>query len=151
MAAPEPLAVCDADVELLVKKEMLAELVPVAVGAKLTVYGTLWPAASVKGRGSPLMVKAELLELAEDNVTLPPLAVIAPVWIWVVPIVTVPKLMDPGATPSVPLEVVAVPVRDTAIEGSEAFEAKVRVAVLVPATAGAKVTDKVALLPAVRV
>jgi len=41
MFAPEPLAVSDAKVEALVKKEMLAEAVPVAVGAKVMVKGTL--------------------------------------------------------------------------------------------------------------
>jgi hypothetical protein len=41
MAAPEPLTVCDADVELLEKKEILADAVPVVVGAKLIVKGTL--------------------------------------------------------------------------------------------------------------
>ena len=64
---------------------------------------------------------------------------------------TVPKLMDPGVTPSVPLDVVALPVRETATEGSEALEVRVRVPVLVPAAVGVKVTDRLALLPAARV
>jgi len=41
MVAPEPLAVSKAEVELLVKKEMLAEDIPVAVGANVTVKGRL--------------------------------------------------------------------------------------------------------------
>jgi hypothetical protein len=76
--APEPLAVSRADVELLVKKERFAEAAPVAVGPNVTVKGTLWPAASVNGRVSPPTVNAELLELDEDRVTLPPLAVMLP-------------------------------------------------------------------------
>jgi len=41
VVAPEPLAVSDAEVELLVKKEMLAEAVPAAVGAKVSVKGAV--------------------------------------------------------------------------------------------------------------
>jgi len=39
MVAPEPLAVSDAEVELLVKNEMFAEAVAVEVGANVTVNG----------------------------------------------------------------------------------------------------------------
>lgn len=39
--APEPLAVCEAEVELVVKNEILADAVPLAVGAKVTVNGRL--------------------------------------------------------------------------------------------------------------
>jgi len=41
IVVPEPLAVSDADVELLVKKEMFAEAEPEAVGAKVNVKGAL--------------------------------------------------------------------------------------------------------------
>ena len=75
---PEPLAVSRAEVELLVKKEMFAEAVPVVVGAKVTVKGTLWPDAIVTGKVSPATMNSELLELMEDRVTLPPLAVTLP-------------------------------------------------------------------------
>jgi len=122
MVAPEPLAVSDAEVELVVKKAMLAEAVPVVVGAKVTVNGTLWPAARVMGRVSPLKVNAELLELVDDKVTLPPLAVTLPFCAWTDPMVTLPKLMDPGVTPNVPLELVPLPVKETPIEGSDALE-----------------------------
>jgi len=39
--APEPLAVSRTEVELPLKNEMFAEAVPVVVGAKVTVKGTL--------------------------------------------------------------------------------------------------------------
>lgn len=39
--APEPVAVSDADVALLAKKEIFAEAAPDAVGANVTVKGTL--------------------------------------------------------------------------------------------------------------
>jgi len=58
--------------------------------------------------------------------------------------------MDPGVTPSV-FEVVAAPERETATEGSDAFELMVRVALSVPATVGTNFTDKFALPPAGRV
>jgi len=41
IVAPEPLTVSNAEVELLVKKEMFAEAVPLVVGANVTVKGTL--------------------------------------------------------------------------------------------------------------
>jgi hypothetical protein len=41
MVAPEPLAVSKAEEEVLVKKEILAEAVPLVVGANVTVKGTL--------------------------------------------------------------------------------------------------------------
>jgi hypothetical protein len=76
--APEPLAVCEAEVEFVVKNEIFADAVPLAVGAKVTVNGRLWPAGIVVGNVTPLTVKAELLELADDSVTLPPLALTLP-------------------------------------------------------------------------
>lgn len=75
---PDPLAVSSAELELLLKKERFAETVPLVVGEKLTVNGMLWPAVKVTGRVNPPRMKAELLELAEDKVTLPPLAVKLP-------------------------------------------------------------------------
>jgi hypothetical protein len=59
-------------------KEMFAEAVPAAVGANVTVKGTLWPAARVTGKASPLTVKAELLELTDESVMPAPLAVTFP-------------------------------------------------------------------------
>jgi hypothetical protein len=92
---------------------MLAEAVPVAVGEKVTVKGRLCPEAMVTGKVTPPRVNWELLELADDKLTLPPLAVTLPFWLRVDPMVTVLKPMDKGVTPSVPLEVVALPERPT--------------------------------------
>ena len=78
IVAPEPVADSDAEVELLAMKEMLAEDAPAAVGANVTVKGTLWPAARVTGKVSPATVKAELLEPTEDRVKPPPVAVTLP-------------------------------------------------------------------------
>lgn len=62
-----------------------------------------------------------------------------------------PKLIDTGEMPIVKVEVVAVPDNVTATEGSEALELIVRVAVSVPATVGANITERVALAPEARV
>ena len=49
------------------------------------------------------------------------------------------------------VEVVAVPESVTAMDGSEALELMLRVAVSVPATVGANFTNKLALAPAASV
>src|SRR6201988_772753 len=105
----------------------------------------------VTGKVSPPRANSELLELAEETVTLAPLAVMLPCWLWLLPMVRVPKLMDPGVTPRVAVEVVAVPEREMATEESDAFELMVRVALSVPAAVGANFTDKLALFPAANV
>jgi len=92
-----------------------------------------------------------LLELAEETVTLVPPAVMLPFWLWLLPTVMVPKLMDPGVTPKAPVEVVAVAEREMATEESDAFELRLRVALSVPAVVGANFTDKFAVLPAAKV
>ena len=129
----------------------MVEVVAVVVGAKVTVKGTLCPVAIVTGKASPLSVNWELPELADERVTLPPVAVRLPVWGLGVPTVTVPKLIETGVSASVPVAVVAVPDRATATEGLDASELRARVAEAVPATFGANTTDKLALAPAARV
>jgi hypothetical protein len=71
-------------------------------------------------------------------------------WVWLEPTVTFPKLTDPGETLRVPAAIGAVPVPDKAIAtlGSEAFEARARVAVADPAALGANMTERFALWPA---
>jgi hypothetical protein len=61
--------------------------------------------------------------------------------------VTVPKFIALGVTLRVPLEEVALPVSETDTDGSEALEASVRLALLVPVAVGAKTIDKPALAP----
>jgi len=59
--------------------------------------------------------------------------------------------MDTGEIAIVEVAVVAVAESAIATEGSDAFEFIVRVAVSVPATVGANVTDRLALAPAASV
>ena len=58
---------------------MLADVLPLTCGANVSVKGTLCPAAIVRGSVTPLNANSELLELAEETVTLEPLALSAPV------------------------------------------------------------------------
>jgi hypothetical protein len=67
------------------------------------------------------------------------------------PIVTLPKFMDPGVTPSVPLVVVPLPVSDTFTKESEALELTERVALFVPAAVGENTSGKLTLVPAAKV
>jgi len=78
IAAPEPEAVSVVEPALEVKSEMFADAEPATVGVNVTVKGRLWPDARVAGKVRPPTVNAELLELAEDRTTLPPLAVTLP-------------------------------------------------------------------------
>lgn len=150
IVAPEPEAASDVLAELLAMKEMFAETAPAAVGEKVTVKGTLWPAARVTGNASPPIVKAELLEPTDERVKPAPLAVMLPLWVWVVPMVTLPKFMEPGVTPNVPLVEVAEPLRATATDGSDAFEVIARLAVSVPEVVGENCTVRLALEPAAK-
>ena len=45
----------------------------------MIVNGTLWPAGIFSGKDKPLRTNSELFEVAEDTVTLEPLALSVPV------------------------------------------------------------------------
>jgi len=150
MPVPLRAAVIVGVCPLLVKvKDPLAA--PVAVGLKVTVNGTLWPAAIVAGRDNPLMVNKALFEVAAVNVTLAPLALRVPDAVPLVPTTTLPRAKLVGETMSCP--VAAVPVPDSAMVrvGLEALEVTVTEPVALPAAVGVNVTLKVALWPEVSV
>ena len=78
--APVPLADSARDEsEALLENKMLADVLPLTCGANVSVKGTLCPAAIVRGYVRPVSANSELLELAEETVTLAPLALSAPV------------------------------------------------------------------------
>ena len=78
-AAPVPLTDSARDEsEALLENKILADALPLACGANVSVKGTLCPAAIVRGNVIPLNANSELLELAEETVTLAPLALSAP-------------------------------------------------------------------------
>ncbi len=60
--------------EASLTKDALAVAVPLACGVKVTVSETLWPAAMVEGRERPLRANSEVLVVAEETVTLEPVA-----------------------------------------------------------------------------
>ena len=62
----------------MLENKILADALPLACGANVSVKGTLCPAAIVRGNVIPLNANSELLELAEETVTLEPLALSAP-------------------------------------------------------------------------
>jgi hypothetical protein len=124
---------------------------PVAVGLKVTVNGTLWPAAIVEGRDNPLMVNTALFEVAAVTVTLAPLAVRVPDAVPLVPTTTLPRAKLVAERVSCPVAAVPVPDRAIVSAGLEALEVTVTVPVALPAVVGVKVTLKVALWPEVSV
>ena len=78
-AAPVPLTDSGRDEsEALLENKILADALPLACGANVSVKGTLCPAAIVRGYVRPVSANSELLELAEETVTLAPLALSAP-------------------------------------------------------------------------
>ena len=106
--------------------------------------GAELPAAMVTGSEIPLSANSVLLKLADDTVTLAPVAVRVPLLAKLVPTVALPKLRLVGARASCPG---AIPV---ALKGMARFELEAsdvteRTPLTLPATAGAKVTLNVKL------
>jgi hypothetical protein len=95
--------------EALLLKVRVAVAAPVAVGLNVTLNEALCPAAIVAGRDNPLMVNAELSELAELTVTLPPVAVSVPVAVPLLPSATLPTVSVLGETDNCPTVSVPVP------------------------------------------
>jgi hypothetical protein len=89
-----PVPVRDSTVgefEALLMNEILAVFVPLACGVKVKVNDVLWPAASVNGSENKLNLYSELFDVAEEIVTLEPLAVRSAVKLMLVPTATLPK------------------------------------------------------------
>ena len=116
----------------------------------MIVNGTLWPAGILSGKVKPLSTNSELFEVAEDTVTLEPLALSIAVWLWLVPTTTLPKVIDPGATVSWPGLVPAAD-SDTPTFAFEALDDSVSVPLAVPDYFGANETESVRLCPAASV
>ncbi len=72
-----PLPVRDSragELEASLVKDVLAVAVPLACGVKVTVTEALWPAAMVEGSERPLRANSGVLVVAEETVTLEPVA-----------------------------------------------------------------------------
>ena len=141
---PSPVSDADEEVEALLAKESMAEAVPDVCGAKTTVIGTLCPAAMVSGKATPLTENSGLLTLAEDTVTLAPVALSVPACDALLPTATLPKLSELGETVSWPCEV-PVPLSAIVSVGFDASELTVIVPIRPVAVGGANVVLNVRL------
>ena len=130
--------------EALLAKVRLADVVPEACGAKVTVNGAELPAAMVTGSEIPLSANSGLVTLADDTVTLAPVAVSVPLLAKLVPTVTLPKPRLVGPRASCP-GAVPVALKGMPRFGLEASEVMDREPLMLPAAAGVKVTLKVKL------
>ena len=130
--------------EALLAKVRLADVVPEACGAKVTVNGAEVPAAMVIGSEIPPSANSGLVTLADDTVTLAPVAVSVPLLAKLVPTVTLPKPRLVGPRASCP-GAIPVALVGTARFGLEASEVMDSEPLTVPAAAGVKVTLNVKL------
>ena len=125
---------------MLLANATLPLTVPATCGANVTVNPELCPGARLKGVVSPLIVKPAPAAVAPVMVTeLPPEFVMVTGWFWLLPTVTLPKLMlfgfsarAPGATP--------VPVTAMLRFAFVAVDTMLRLPVTAPAEVGAKFT-----------
>lgn len=124
---------------------------PVDCGLKVTVNGTLLPAAMVTGSDSPLTEKAALLELTAVTVTDAPLAVKLPDPVPLLPTTTFPTPRLLGETLSWPTAAVPVPESEMLRVELDALDVTVTAPVTPPAEDGENLTSKLALCPDVRV
>lgn len=117
---------------------------PLVCGEKMTLNGTVCPAAIVSGRLNPLKANSELLLVTAETVRLPPLAVMLLDKVALFPTVTLPKFKLPGATPSCPRDV-PVPESATATFDRQYFEDTEKLPVVDPAVSGANARVRVTL------
>ena len=118
---------------------------PAACGLKVTVNDALWPTGIVTGREMPLILKAELFELAALTVTFAPLAFKWPVAVPLAPTTTLPRPSVAGLTVNCPAATAPVPERAIFKVGLDAFEVIATFPLTVPAEAGVKETLKLVL------
>ena len=136
--------------EALLTKEMVPDAVPLLWGVKFRLKDALWPAARVNGSVTPLRVNSVLLEVADEMVTLEPVALRVTGRLFVVPIVTLLKFWLAGDSFKW-AEAVPPPEREIESDGSEALDTTEMLPFTLPAPVGAKTAPKVKLCPGVRV
>ncbi len=148
---PDPLTASAAGVfEALLAKLRVPDAAPEADGLNVAVNEAVLPALIVNGSVTPLTENSELVVPIEETVTLAPVAVSVPDWLWVKPTTTFPKFMVVGVTASWP-GVAPVPERLTDREGFEPLEAMANEPVADPFAVGAKVTLNVTVWPGLKV
>jgi len=156
VSAPAAAAVPDSETmsegfEASLVAVKVPDSVPALIGAKTTLKDLLAPAAKVNGTATPLtLYPVPLAESCETVTVVPPELVRVSDRDLLCPTVTLPKLRGEVPAARVPA-VGAVPVSATVRVGFGASLVTVKVPDGVPALAGAKVTLKDLLAPAVKV
>jgi hypothetical protein len=135
---PDPLNASETEpFEALLARVNVPEAAPEACGAKVAVNDALCPEASVTGKEMPVIENSVPVILPEEIVTEPLLAVRVAVWVFLEPVVTLPKLMLVGLTASWPAGVVpAEPLKGIETEEFAAFDVTERAPVVVPEDVG---------------
>jgi hypothetical protein len=135
---------CVGELEALLTNWREADTGPPVCGVKATLNGTLCPAGIVKGSEGPWRTNCELLLLAEETVTLAPVALRLSDCVFVVPTASAPNVNGAGAMINWPVAAaVPVPASGMAKAGPETN----RLPALIPVDCGAKVTFNVTLCP----
>ena len=132
----------------LLTNDKVAEAVPVALGVKLTLNVLLVPDAIVNGNVSPLTVYSLLEEVADDTVTLAPVALKVADLVALTPTTISPKLKAAGFAASCPW---AEPDPESGTVRLETLVVIANDPALAPEAAGEKLTLKNALCPALNV
>jgi hypothetical protein len=128
----------------------LAVAVPLVCGTNPTLNDALRPAASVYGNDMPLNLNSELFTVAEEIVTLLPLALSVALIVLLVPTATLPKLKLVGEIPNWP-PLTPDPDSGTVIVKFEGLQLNDKLPLALPADLGVKVTFRVKLCPGVSV
>ena len=99
-AVPSPLKESMlGELDALLTKDAVAEVVPLACGVNVAVNGTLCPAETVSGREMPLTANSELLSATELRVTLVVLVLLSVAEVEaLLPTATLPRLKLLGLT-----------------------------------------------------
>jgi hypothetical protein len=148
---PDPLTPSAAgEFEASLRKLRVAAAAPDAEGVNVAVNDLVAPAASVNGNVMPLTENSELVVLIDDTVTLAPVADSVPLWLWLSPTTTLPKLMDPGLTANWP-GIAPVPERFTVRDGLDPFDTIATEPAAAPPACGVNVTLKLKVCPGLRV
>jgi hypothetical protein len=136
----------DGELEALLTNDAVEEATPLLCGLKVTVKFALCPAAITTGNESPVIVNSELPTVAEETVTLAPVALSVPVCVPLCPTVTLPALMVAGVTLNWPWGApVADPVSEMVRFEFEASDAMAALPLTLLRVCGAKVTLRAAL------
>ncbi|MGA8310978.1 MAG: hypothetical protein WB755_13175 [Terriglobales bacterium] len=104
-AVPDPVRVSTVGVlAALLMKEMLPDATPLVRGVKIRVTDVLWPGAIVVGKDIPPRRNSELVEVADETVTLDCVAVSVAVRVLLVPTVTASKFKAAASEVNWPAE-----------------------------------------------